>query len=255
MQRYRINYHWLIGVFATSLVLAVAAYFVWSWQINRKAGYFLKLAEVALEEEKPQEALESFFKYVQLRPDEEDARIKLGNAAVEVINSGEVTFEQLGQALGILDQSVRITDDAKLRRELADIDLMIGRTQNAVDQLELLLADARDDSELKGLLVRALFRNKSFRLCRDRALEFIGFDKKSETFVEENVNIEGEPEVYDLLSKVLSQKDDNPELARRVIEQMIVANPDSPIAHLRKSYFHIGLREYQEATKHLDKAL
>ena len=110
MQRYRINYHWLIGVFVASLVLAVTAYFVWSWQVNRKAGYFLRLAEAALAEEDPQQAFDYYRKYVQLRPDEVDARIKMGGAAVEVIEGPNPRSSNSAKLSGCLTKrSARLT--------------------------------------------------------------------------------------------------------------------------------------------------
>ncbi len=252
MQRYRINYHWLIGVFATSLVLAVVAFFVWRWQVERKAGYFLTQAETALAEDRMLDAFSSFRKYVQLRPKEDDARIKMANTAIEVVKSKEAAMEERSFAFGILDQTVRTTDDPKLRRELAEIFISF-RPQDAITHIESLLADSPKDPELNAMLIRALFQTKDYKRVKILAFGFIGYDRKTDEFNDEAA-LAGESDVYALLSDVLTQKDKNVDLARRVIDQMVIANPESPQAHLRKSIFLSGVDENEEAITFLDKA-
>ncbi|NOZ40738.1 MAG: tetratricopeptide repeat protein [Planctomycetes bacterium] len=253
MQRYRINYHWLIGVFVTSLVVAVTAFFVQRWQVERRAGVFLTKAEDALAEGKNYKAFSYFRNYVQLRPEEDAARIKMAEAAIEVVKSLEVTSEQRNYAFGVLDQTVRTTDDAKLRRELAEIVISF-RPQDAIKHLEDLLDKNPNDPELNAMLIQAWFKAKDFQRVKTLAFNFVGYDRETGEFEAEKKSLKGEPDVYSLLSNILIGKDKNTDLARRVIEQMVVNNPDSPKAHLLKSAFHSGLKEYQEANVHLDKA-
>jgi len=259
MQRYRINYHWLIGVFVGSLVLAVAAFFIQRWQVERKAGYFLTKAEAALAEDEPLVAFESFLKYVRLRPKEDVARIKMALAAADVVKSQDATSEQRGGALGVLDQTVRTTDDPHLRLELAEIMLLIRRPQDAIGHLEELLAMEPNDSELKAMLVRAYFQAKEYKRVKTLAFEFVGYDSKTDTFApkiladSESGSLQDESDVYALLSDVLKRIDEDPDFARRVIDQMVAVNPDSPQANLRKSIFLSSLKEF-EAAKFLDKA-
>lgn len=252
MQRYRINYNWLIGFFVVSFVLAVTSYFVWSWQVERKAGTFIAKAEEALAEDDYQEAFRSYYRYIQLRPEEEDARIKMAENAVEVMKSTDptLTIEQRHDAYRMLDQTVRRTNDSGLRRELAKI---VGPIE-AIGHLEDLLEENPQDSELNGLLVRKLFQAKKYDRVKELAFKLIGYNKKTEEFEPEKATIEGETDIYALLSDVLSQRDGNLDLARRVIDQMVEANPESAQAHLKKSLFLSGLKEYDEAAASLDKA-
>ncbi len=253
MQRYRINYNWLIGVFATSLVLAVVSFFVWRWQVERKADYFLSRAEASLAEKKPFEALESYRKYVKFRPDEVDVRIKMAETAIEVFNSSDVTNEEQGFAWGILDQTVRVTNDSNLRRSLAEI--VIGwRPQDTIKHVESLLEESPEDSELNTLYVRALYKSKDFDRVKEVALPLIGYDKSTDKFDDKKIQIEGASDVYSFLSNVLAKKSKDAELARRVIDQMILANPDSAEAYLQKSTFLSSQEKFDEAIEALDKA-
>jgi len=253
MQRYRINYHWLIGVFVSGFAIAVISFFVWKWQIERKADTFLKRAEQALADEDPLEAFDSFRKYVSLRSKDEEARIRMGDAAADVLKLQEASREQKGLAFAILDQTVRTTDDPSLRRKLAEI--VIGfRPQDAIRHLEVLLNDNPADAELNVLFVRALFRSKNYKKVKEVAFNLIGYDQVRKEFVAEETALTGIPDVYALLATVLMQDERQRKLARDVIDQMTVANPDSAQAHLAKSVFLRNLDEKEEAKEFLDKA-
>jgi len=254
MQRYRINYHWLIGFFVCSLVLAVTAFFVQSWQVNRKAGLFLDRAEAEATEGNLFEAFEYYRKYVQLRPKEEDARLKMAQTAADLIKIPEVTIEQLSMALGALDETVRRTGDAKLRRELAEIMMRFRRTQDAIGHLEELLAETPDDIELNELFARAMYQGKKYKEFTALAYNLVGYDKQTDAFDPEKIKLQEDSDIYELLSNVLLEREENPELARRVIDQMIAVNSESPQAHLRKSVFLGKVGENEEARKFLDKA-
>ena len=253
MQRYRINYNWLIGVFVGSFVLAVVAFFVQRWQVERNADTYIKRAEQALADDDPLEAFDSFRKYVSLRKNDEEARVRMGNAALEVMNLKEATNEQRGVAFAILDRTVRTTDDPSLRRKLAEI--LIGfRPQDAEGHLEVLLANEPANSELNALLMQAYFKSKDAKKLLSLGYNLIGYDQESETFDTEKATLEGAPEVYALMANVLMQKKRTKKLARNIIDQMLVANPDSAQAHLTKSIFLRNTDEKEEAQEFLDRA-
>ncbi len=254
MQRYRINYHWLIGFFVSCFVLAVTSYFVWSWQVERKAGQFISKAEEALAAEDSLEAFRNFFRYVQLRPDEDEVRIKMANCAVEVIKDPDERDEERYHAYRMLTQTVRKTGDSNLRLELAKIT----NAQESLSLVEELLAENPQDpalvSELNGMKIRSLFAAKKFEEVRRDGLELLGYDKVTEEFDPEKSVLQGETEVYVLLSQVLLTRDKNSELAEKVIEQMVAANPDSAEAYLHKSNFLAGEDEFDESKEFLNKA-
>ena len=255
MQRYRINYNWLIGTFVGAFLLAVTSYFVWSWQVERKAGSFISKAEEALASGDTHEAFRYFFRYVQLRPDEEEARIKMAKCAVEVMNSKdpEIRIESKQHAYRVLTQTIRKTDNSDLRFELAKIT----NAQEAISIVDDLLAKNPEDPEMKSELasmkIRSLFAASKFDQLKRDGFEFIGYDSKADEFDLSKVAIQGEPEVYVLISQALL-RDKEEDLARRVIDHMVEANPDSAEAYLHKSNFLAGQKEYDESKEFLDKA-
>ncbi len=253
MQRYRINYKWLIGVFVTGLVLAVVSFFVHGWQVERNADYYLKIAEQAEADGNPFEEFQALRKYVKFRPKEEDVRIKAAHTAIKVMKNQDATIEQQSLAFMILDQTVRTTDDAKLRRALAGI-VSGFRPQDAIGHVEDLLADNPNDPELNAMLARSLFQTKDYKRFLGLAFKLVGYNKQADTFDTKNSQLAESPDIFALLSQVLVEKEKKPNLARRVIDEMVLANPESAQAHLQKSVFHSTLKEYRDAKKHLDKA-
>jgi tetratricopeptide (TPR) repeat protein len=162
MQRYRVNYKLLIGIFVGSVVLAVSLFFLRNWQVSRKADYYRVNAQTAKDEGKLEEAFETLLKYVQLRRNEEEPRIELANIGLELLKKPNVERELQSQAFGALEEAVRKTGDPKLRRELAKL-ILPGRPQDALVHLDELLRESPDDPELLIMQAQATYRVKGVK--------------------------------------------------------------------------------------------
>ncbi|MCA9232112.1 MAG: tetratricopeptide repeat protein, partial [Planctomycetales bacterium] len=255
MQRYRINYRLLFGVIAGALLLGSLLFFlVHPWQVNRKANLFLERAEQALSSNNLRVAFENQRKYVRLRPEEEEARVKLANLAVDITKLDDATREDHGMAYEVLDVAVRRTGDPGLRRKYADMLMGFGRPQDALVHIQLLQEQNPDDTELQALQVRALFFTKDFRRATDLALGLIGYDKKTKEFDPAKASAGDQPEIYALLGEVLYERSSTRELARQVMDRLVEANPESADAHLKRSIFYYKIRELEEASASLEKA-
>ncbi|MCH7751352.1 MAG: hypothetical protein IH898_04280, partial [Planctomycetes bacterium] len=66
MQRYRVNHQLLIGLFVGGIVLSITLFFLWKWQVNRKAIWYHERSQVALEEDDKLEAFDYLKKFVNL---------------------------------------------------------------------------------------------------------------------------------------------------------------------------------------------
>ena len=254
MQRYRINYRLLIGLFVGSILLSVTLHFVWKLQVNWRADWYRDESQVAMQAGNQLKAFDYLKKFVRLRKKDEQARIELASIAADVAVMDGIKREEKGAALGVLSDTVRRTNDAGLRRKLADLQFLHGSPKDAIAQLKELLK-VSDDPELHALHVRSLFRAKDYNQAIDLAFELIGYDKLAKAFDTEKAVAADQPELYSALAQALLQEKKNPELARQVIDQMAALNPDSAIAHLRRSIFLHHQDEKEEAAKELDKAL
>ncbi|NOY29615.1 MAG: tetratricopeptide repeat protein [Planctomycetes bacterium] len=254
MQRYRVNYWLLFGFLAGSLlIVAVAFLLVHPWQVNRKASWFLERADQAFSENDLREAFNYQHLYVRYRKKEDDARIKLSHMAVDISQLDDATREDYGTAYRILDDTVRRTGDAELRRRLADM-LMGFSPQQAIVHIQELLEDDPNNTELQALRVRALFLTKDFRRATELALGLIGYDKQSKEFDPKKATAADQPEIYALLATVLHEKRKTRELARQVIDRLVEVNPELFDAHLKRSTFLYQINETEEAGVALEKA-
>lgn len=254
MQRYRVNYHLLIGLFVGSIVASVALYFLWRWQLDRKAVWYRERSQAALEEDNQLEAFEYLEKFVKLRTDDNQARVELAAIAADILEMEGVDRESQALAFGILDQTVRRTGDPAARRKIADLLFRSGRPQDAITHYEELLKDDPDNAELKSLRVQAMFRGKAFNKAAAAAFELIGYDTETETFDTKKAEAADQPKVYSTLASYLIQREHQPELAAKVIDQMVAVNPDSAVAHLERSTYLYSDDKKEEAAAELDQA-
>jgi len=255
MQRYRVNYRLLFGFLVGSLLVAAIAFLgVHPWQVNRKATWFLQRADQALSENDLRGAFNYQHLYVRYRNKEDDARIKLANMSIDISQRDDATQEEHGVAYRILDDTVRRTSDAKLRRRFADMLMGFGRPQDALVHIQELLEDDPGNTELLALRVRALFLTKDFRRATELALGLIGYDKPSEEFDAEKATAADQPEIYALLAAILHEKSNTRELSRRVIDRLVEVNPELFDAHLKRSNFLYQISETEEASVALERA-
>ena len=254
MQRYRINYQLLIGLFVGGIVLSITLFFVWNWQVNRKATWYHERSQAALKKDDKLEAFDYLKKFVKLRKKDDEARVELANIAADIAVMDGISREDKGNAFGVLTDTVRRTSDSGLRRKLADLQFRFGRPQDAITQLKELLNESPDDSELQSMYVQSLFRAKDFNKAIDMAFELIGYNKLTKEFDEGTAKAADQPELYSTLADALVQQGRDSELARKVIDQMAALNPDSPVALLRRSVFLYNRDEKEEASADLEKA-
>ncbi len=253
MQRYRINYHLLVGLVIGSVVLSITAHFIWKWRVNSKATWYRERSARALEEGDKIEAFDYLGKFAKLRRDDEQVRVELASLASDIVVLESATREERGTAFAILEETVRQTGDADLRRKLADFHFAIGRSE-AIVHYEELLAKTPDDPELNALYVRALFRSKDYRRATELALNLIGYDKNTKSFDPQKSKASDQPVLFATLASALVSRSKEPELAREVIELMIANNPESAVAHLQRSIFLSRVQEIDEAAAALERA-
>lgn len=253
MQRYRVNHRLLISIVVGSFVVIVATFFLWKWQVNRKASWLHESARVAMEEGKPEEAFDKLLNYVQLRPEEAEPRIELANIGLKIIEDQEASSETIAKSFAVLNEAVMRTGDPALRKELTK--LIIGhRPQDALEHLEELLLDTPDDSELLSMQAQALYKVKGSKPAKDLCLRLVGYDKVSDSFDSAKATAKDRPEIYGLLATLIIERDQDKEFARRVIDQMVVENPESADAYLKRSIFLRSLGDEEESLVALEKA-
>ncbi len=101
----QLNVRLLVGTLIVASVAGPAAYYLRGVQVKRTAGAFLSRAESLEQEEKWAEAASDLFRYLQLRPDDVDVRIRLaetfGKSAAQDARLKQRSVDLYYRAVGV----------------------------------------------------------------------------------------------------------------------------------------------------------
>ncbi len=226
MQRYRVNYRLLISLVVGACVAAPAAYGLWRFQVDRNASGLIAKADAAEKAGDMEEVYDSLSQYVLLRPKEEDALIRLGEAAVKLADNPDIEMELRSTSYFGLVETVRQTGDHGLRRKLVDLHMRYGFADRALQAINELFDAGKGDAELNALKVQCLFMTQNANEGVKLGHRLIGFDPRTKEFDPAKAEAPNYPIVYFLLAQHLFAND-QADLAEQVINQMVVANPES----------------------------
>ena len=153
------------------VMFGVGVYLLHGYQITKNAEMFLKQAKKEEDQAKKaaaekntwlrqkslQNASQYLGWYIQLLPDDVEARKRLGMLYAEWSLEAEPKNQRRlwGMAFGLLETSVSMDPDPKqndARKQLVKMALGIHRYQDAQDHLKVLLKDSPKDPELLELL-------------------------------------------------------------------------------------------------------
>src|SRR5690349_2491132 len=121
-----LNVRFLVGSMAVVATLCLAAYGIWTWQVQRTAAVLLRRADQLEMESKWQDAAKYVSRYVQLVPSSGHERVHLARVYVK----GAQTFDQKQRAITLcyLAIAAEVPDEEiSLRRQVGDLLLSNGR--------------------------------------------------------------------------------------------------------------------------------
>lgn len=189
-------------------------------QTYRLANRLLDEARAARKQQKYRESAKRLEEYVQLHPNDDQARVRLALDRAEAARSD---WELLQAALDIEALLVRFPDDRELRRKAAELMIIGGRTADALIHIELLMESAPADAELQLLLARCYEGQGAGEIAIGIYRGIIGSDPQRIP-------------AYERLAELLARTPDRHEEAEAVLDTMLAANPDKAealLAHAR----------------------
>lgn len=147
MSQYRLNWKFLVGSLVVVAAAVGALHFRYKQQVGRQADTLLELANGADQKAEPVKAIGFLRRYLVFRPQDHDARGRLG---VLLVRNARQPNEYL-QAYFVLDETLRSApkrDD--LRRKALDLALQLGPDllPDARKHLEKLIEAHPEDGEL-----------------------------------------------------------------------------------------------------------
>jgi tetratricopeptide (TPR) repeat protein len=262
MQQYRFNFPLFIGLVIGTLICSSAVYGLWRFQIGRKSGWLLSEAEKAREVDNFKEAARYYRDYLTIHPKDDEVRIKYAISQADVTQSDDITFDDLSAAVGILESTVQakgISDRPeakKLRRRLVELygKDNIRRYPDALEHLGYLIESDPTDPDLQALRATNLARSGNFDEAVKLSYKLVGYDPKTDEFDPKKATAPGHVELYTNLAVTLRTKQENPELADRVMEQLVETNPKSAEAHLARGRYLLSLDSPDEALSEFEEA-
>lgn len=231
--RYRLNVTLLLAVLAGGLLLAGGGYAAWKYQLSRNADLYLKNAEEAEASGNLRGVASNLHRAMRIRKDNAEIADRTANAYADVSELDEAESKDIRKALGMMEAIVReYPTNETLRRRLYDKYVKLNVVKSALEHSSILLNAHPDDAELKGqrasLMALANNDRDAIRYCQ----KLVGYDRGTETFDVEKAGAPEQANVYRLLALMLRRTDNDPELADRVIEQMLEVNEKDALAHL-----------------------
>lgn len=151
-----LNVPLLIGTLCAGALLAIGAYFWHGYQQRRIATAFLTRADELSQESNWRGAADYVFRYLQLRPDDVPARIRLARDYDRSVTSAGTRARAIDlyyQALGIAPN----TERRELRRRLAELLLQQQRFVEAEKEAQLLIGTDPGDAGPRRSLALALW--------------------------------------------------------------------------------------------------
>jgi cellulose synthase operon protein C len=241
MQQYRVNYSLLIGLVVGTLVFSGAVYGVWRFQIERKSGWLISEARRAKEGgdfKSLKSATEFYTQYLSIHKQDVPVKLEFANAELDLTESEDVTIVDIGDAMRVLETMLRnqdfVADPASkdVRKRLIKLYGRIGRTTEALDHLNLLLESEPDDAELQTQRAMYLAKAQNYDEAVKYSYQLIGYDPKTDKFDAKKATKDAE--VYATVASIVRSKNNKPELAERIVDQMVEANPKSAEAYIQR---------------------
>ncbi len=133
--------------------LAIAAYFWHGYQVQRNADALLARADTLAAEEHWSRAAETLYRYLKLKPDAVEARVRLA----ETYDRAAKTPERKRRAVSLYFEALALVpENTSLRRRLAELLLEVDRPQDALAEAKRLLKTSANDAKAQYVQAVAL---------------------------------------------------------------------------------------------------
>lgn len=261
MQEYRVNYPLLIGLIIGTFVCSGAIYALHHFQNSRQADWLSRAAEKAVADKNYHEAVQYYQQYIAIMPEDKESRIKLGNAYLDLTELDDVAPEDISGAVQTLETILRnpimtdVPETPALRLRFARFYARDGMRMfnNALEHLKILMDADPNNAELQVLNATWLSRSGNLDEAVKYAYKLVGYDQKKGTFDAKKATAPHAVEVYGILASIL-YKGNKPEVAQRVLRQMVEANPNSAAAYVSSARLKAAFGEATGAKADAQKA-
>ncbi|HTQ39409.1 MAG TPA: tetratricopeptide repeat protein [Pirellulales bacterium] len=233
----RLNTKLLSILAIAGLIVMVGVHVVHGIQTKRNADSLVKRAEETKQTD-PRNALWLYERYRSYKPDDRERNADYAMLLADVVQAtGDE--RRYTDAVEALQQAIVNSDDPlELRRKLIELNITFHQFATAKDDLLRLKANGKADSRIDLLLAQCYISSAHYLDAVQLLETLVGYDSQTKSFDASKATAPHELQAYATLAALLHDKvtdtemPDRAELANRVINQLVTANPDSAKAFL-----------------------
>lgn len=212
-------------------------------QAVRGAGGMLTRAEEAKAEGDYEQAVKLLSRYLSRRPDEDEQYANLALTMKKYIESSRGNGRQIDPKLfhrtyATIEKALRKSpNDVVLRQAGVDFAMQFGRWTDAVSHIDFLMkADARTP-ELAVQLATCQLRSGNEDKAFDVLAEMIGFNQVEQSFEDDKAWAPNFTTAYTYLASLFAERKQRIEVARLIVDRLVIVNPDDPKAFVDRASF------------------
>ncbi len=256
MQRYRLNFKLLIGLLVGAVVVVGGVAGLYIIQAGRGAESLLRQAVDAREAGELRKERGFLSQYTRLRREDKDAAVRFAEVILAISELSDAEPSERGMGVPAIEALLRKhPDQDEMRRELIDILVKGGRAVNALDHVNYLLNTNPDDAELQEIRLRALVQSGKSAEAERFGFKLVGYDSTSDEFDTEQAVTPNQAGVYQALALLLRGPRSDPELADRVMDELIEVNPELSEAYFSRGQYLTSTDRQEEGKEDYEKAL
>ena len=263
----RINVKLVAILAALFLGTCVGGAGLYRFQMSRNTHTFLNQAHEYKAQGDLENARKSLGRYLQYQPEDSERLVELALWTKEwfdelVVSGSPIEPREFQQTYGLIEAGLREHPaNPDLRDAAIEFATMTGRMPDAISHLQSRLEIGGGDvGELTLQLATCYARVGDDAKCVSLLSQLIGLNV-ADGVAKFDVAAATQPDeinAYLLMSDILISRSRQPELADQVVDQMVVANPDSAMAYVgRARYLRIqkGAARIGDAKRDIDRAM
>ena len=249
----QLNIKFIIVLFVIVAIIGIGGWVLWAVNAGQSSHRLLEKAQAAQESGQYDKALRFYVRYINRNPNDIEGLCEAAMMAPKCITSDPGSSTQSINAVRVMGRALRAAPERNdIRRNLVDGFIELGKIATGSDSERDFYAQARTEAaKLKSRGVDDPELNYSIALCLeklgeapkavDQLASLVGYNTQNGTFDAVAALDPNMLDAYVLLADLLRKRGTGgrgDELrADAVVEQMVVANPDSPDAFVKRAKY------------------